>query len=333
MKTIMTLGLALVAAAASPAIAHAAGGICPKTIDVGKQWTADASTQGGYGNWTWSAGVGVNVKLFGDCNAIGVEGSAELRSRVLGAFVLKPAEARLVAQTDQDDRQSLELKFLALGLEIESYTIADSQETLKASVLSSHVLPDGFSDSVGPLSFGVEGYSLQFGVSYEAVGQYLAIFNYDIGPKKLDARVYAYVDAGASLSATGTLDIPLADLTLQGTASIDLIRGYADARGSFTETYKELPKAPTLSASALSLPTINNAWIVKGSAGYYIYEGLQGSLVASITGLVTVDIPFTDETAELPIEMSEELLALDGLPATFARSNGWSYEKVYFKPF
>jgi hypothetical protein len=144
----------------------------------------------------------------------------------------------------------------------------------------------------------------------------MAIFDYEIGPHKLDAKLYAYVDAGAAFTASGSVRWETLVVTLTGNATFDLIRGYADARGSFTETYKDPPNAPPGIVAAFAQPSIYNAWIVKGSAGYYIYEGLQGTLTAEVSY-------FRDFT----------IYELDGLPADFPPSNGWSYEKVYYKPF
>jgi hypothetical protein len=322
MKTIITLGLVLAAAAASSTAARAAGETCPKTINAGKTWTAGHSDTVGYFDWAWSAGVGAGVRLVGDCNAIGIEASAELRGHVFGSAV-KPAEARLEAQTDKDDHQSLELKILALGMEIESYTIAESDQTLKATVLKSHVLPDELSGTLGPYELPIPGYDdPEFEMGYEVVGQYLAILSYDISPQKLDADLYVYVDAGASAYASGRVPMtwPLHDITIDGEAVFDLVRGYAEAEGSFTQTYKQPPVALAGSVIGQAQPSINNAWLVKGSTGYYIYEGLQGVLNAHIA---------------IPAWPDQDvcLLQLDGLPEDFTYSNGWSYERVFYKPF
>jgi hypothetical protein len=322
---------------ATTTTAAAAGGGCPETISVQKKWTKDtADISAGIDDWTWKVGIGTKARMFGDCDRIGVETSLTVRSRGFSFPVTFPAlDATLSATTNKAKRQSVTLTLSAFTYTLETYELADSSDPLKDIVQHNFVLPvDG--DTSGSLTktIGIPttDYSLELSASYELVATLYGILNYDVKPKYLDARLWAYADIGGSVHAGASLTKNLDDdsrmetITLAADATLQLFRGYADARGTFEETYLQPPTVPALGAqAALAQPSINNAWRVTGTTGYYIYEGLEGEVVATIKS--------DTEVFEDLIDEEYELVALPGLPASFPMANGWSHEKSYFKPY
>ncbi len=347
MKNKFALAAVLAAGLWQVAPAHAAlptGKIvatgCLQSINMGKDWHLDSPDVGGHGGF--SAGIGANASLTGDCKEIAANLGASVRAKVFGIGGLVPLSIGLKGSTNNVHHTALTFGIRTFGMDIYSKELADSDQALSDGGTFGQMLPGGIATNNFGGSLGIPhtDYKVSYTVGYDLVGTISGFYYYDVRPDHVKAQFWGYVDTHAHLQASGTFDVgDDASATLTGTANVTILKGTAEAMGEFKQASISPPNAPPNAMYFIRpigppTPWQNNAWQVTGHAAYSIskplYGSLNGHLHAKVRNpLASDDAP--DDEKYFTIDEDHTLFSLDA--HIDAQAQNWDLVKTYYKPF
>ncbi len=305
--------------------------LCPRTIDMSKQWnlnTPSVDTEAG----TFSVGVSSGANLTGDCSQIAASVSGSLRAKIFNIKTVKPFEVVVTAGTNSAHRNSVTLDIQALGYVIDSQQLVNSDQPIQGGGSFGQMLPAGVASGRviegGAIPFTDDYLGAQ--LDFDMVGNLSGLYSFTAQPTYVNALFWGHLEADAHAHIVG--DVWDRDGAIvggvEGDGDVSILTGTVDGFGEFKQT-NIIERSPLMQALLLRPPgpRVYNAWQVTGRSSYAIDDGLRGEVDAR--GWVNVEVKGKETIQPLGIVA----VRLDALTESDRTPRAWELVKNYYKPF